>query len=160
MNVATKPTPRGWPRISPAVYYDDPAPAIDWLCRVFGFEVRLKVEGDGGSIAHCELSFGSDGLIMIGTAGEGDAAKEVWRQQYTSPRSLGGKNTQGLALFVDDVDAHHAHAKEHGARIFRELDTSDYGEEYWADRTYGALDPEGHVWWFMQRLREPKPDAK
>ena len=42
-----KPTPKGWPRISSAVFYDDAAAAIDWLCRVFDFEVRLKVEGEG-----------------------------------------------------------------------------------------------------------------
>ncbi len=40
-----KPTPSGWPRLSSSVFYDDPRAAIDWLCRAFGFEVRLKVEG-------------------------------------------------------------------------------------------------------------------
>jgi len=43
-----KPTLKGWPRLSTAIFYDDAAGAIDWLCRAFGFEVRLKVEGDGG----------------------------------------------------------------------------------------------------------------
>ena len=43
-----KATPKGWPRLSTAIYYDDAAGAIDWLCRAFTFEVRLKVEGDGG----------------------------------------------------------------------------------------------------------------
>ena len=38
-----KPTPPGWPRISTALYYDDAAEAIDWLCKAFGFELRLKV---------------------------------------------------------------------------------------------------------------------
>ena len=148
-------TPEGWPRITPAVYYEEPGAAIDWLCRVFGFELRLKVEGEGGRIEHSELELG-DGLIMVGTAGLGDNAKEAWQQRYTSPRSIEGKNTQGLAVFVDDVDAHCAHARAAGARIFRELSTSDYGDDYWSDRTYGAVDPEGHVWWFMQRLRGPK----
>ena len=31
----------------------------------------------------------------------------------------------------------------------------DYGEDYWSDRSYGALDLEGHVWWITQRLRSP-----
>lgn len=31
--------------------------------------------------------------------------------------------------------------------------THDYGAEYWTDRSYGALDPEGHLWWVTQRLR-------
>src|SRR5688572_76561 len=50
-----KPLPMGWPRISGAVFYDEPARAIDWLCAAFGFEVRLKVEGEGGRIEHSEL---------------------------------------------------------------------------------------------------------
>jgi hypothetical protein len=60
---AMKPTPPGWPRISSSICYEDPAKAIDWLCNAFGFEVRLKVEGDDGSILHAELVFG-EGLIM------------------------------------------------------------------------------------------------
>jgi hypothetical protein len=31
----------------------------------------------------------------------------------------------------------------------------DYGEDYWADRRYGGLDPEGHLWWITQRVRNP-----
>jgi hypothetical protein len=63
----TKP-PEHWPRISSGVFYEDAAKAIDWLCRAFGFEVRLKVEGEGGRIEHSELTF-ADGLIMVGSAG-------------------------------------------------------------------------------------------
>jgi uncharacterized glyoxalase superfamily protein PhnB len=147
-----KKTPPGWPRITPSVYYEDPRAAIDWLCRAFGFEVRLKVEGEGGRIEHSELEFG-DGLITIGTAGIGDKTKEKWQQHYASPRSVEGKITQALGLFVDDVDAHHERARAAGAQICRELSTNDYGDDYWTDRTYGALDPEGHLWWFMQRMR-------
>ncbi|HEX9619546.1 MAG TPA: VOC family protein, partial [Polyangiaceae bacterium] len=124
-----KPTPAGWPRITPAVYYEDPKAAIDWLCRAFGFEVRLKVEGEGDTIVHSELAFGEDGLVMLGTAGLGDAAKEQYQQEYASPRALGGKHTQGLALFVDDADAHCARARAAGAEIFREPSTEDYGKE-------------------------------
>jgi uncharacterized glyoxalase superfamily protein PhnB len=152
-----KKTPEGWPRITAAVFYEEAGAAIDWLCRAFGFEVRLKVEGEGGRIEHSELEFGGDGLIMIGTAGMGDKAKEVWQQSYTSPRAIEGRNTQGLCVFVDDVDAHCDRARAAGARIFREPSTQDYGEDHWADRSYGAVDPEGHAWWFMQRVRDQKP---
>jgi uncharacterized glyoxalase superfamily protein PhnB len=31
-----------------------------------------------------------------------------------------------------------------------------YGDDYWADRSYGAVDPEGHMWWFTQRMRDQK----
>jgi uncharacterized glyoxalase superfamily protein PhnB len=142
-----KPTPGGWPRLSSSIFYDDAAKAIDWLCRAFGFEVRLKVEGEGGRIEHSELTYG-DALVMVGQAGP---RKDGFGT--ASPRSLGGANTQAVMLFVDDVDAHCAGARAAGARIFAEPADHDYGAEYWTDRSYGVVDVEGHHWWFSQRLR-------
>jgi uncharacterized glyoxalase superfamily protein PhnB len=147
-----KPTPPGWPRLSQSVYYQDPAAAIDWLCRAFGFDLRLKVEGDAGEIVHSELTYG-EGMIMVGGGGHGE---EEWQAVMKSPKDVGGANTQSVCMFVDDVDAHCAQAKSCGARIVRGPSTSDYGDDYWSDRSYGALDPEGHLWWFMQRLRSGK----
>ena len=63
-----KSPPAGWPRISSAVFYEDPAKAIDWLAKAFGFEVQVKVEGDDGTIVHSQLVFGG-GLVMVGGAG-------------------------------------------------------------------------------------------
>jgi uncharacterized glyoxalase superfamily protein PhnB len=53
-----KNTPQGWPRISSSIYYREASKMIDWLCDAFGFEVRLKIEGDNGRIEHSELTFG------------------------------------------------------------------------------------------------------
>ncbi len=145
-----KPPPKNWPRISSGVVYDDPAKAIDWLCRAFGFEVQMKVEGEDGAIHHSELVFGG-GLIMVGGAGSSPAHPENMYRK--SPRSLGGANTQSLFVHVEDVEAHFARARDAGATILSEPTTTDYGEGYWADRTYQAQDLEGHHWWFAQRLR-------
>jgi uncharacterized glyoxalase superfamily protein PhnB len=149
-----KPTPPGWPRISPSIFYKDAGKAIDWLCEAFGFETRLRIEGDGGVIVHSELSFGNDGLIMVGTAG-------LRRKWCRSPAMLDGAATQALMVYVDDVEAHCARARAAGATIVEEPKTTDYGEEYWTDRGYECLDCEGHHWWFYQRLRTPeaKPRA-
>ena len=147
------PPPPGWPRISSALCYQDASAAIDWLCRAFGFEVRLKVEGDGGRIEHSELAYGDDGLIMVSDVrGE----KFPFRR---APGQVGGGNTQNLMLYVDDVEAHCAQARAAGARITDEPQVHEYGEDYWADRSYGCEDLEGHHWWFTQRLRTPPPKA-
>lgn len=148
-----KETPTDWPRISSAVFYEDAANAIDWLCRAFGFEVRLKVEGEGGRIEHSELVFG-EGLIMVGSAEA--RAERPGREFCVSPRAVGGKNTQSLCVYVDDVDAHCARARAAGATIATDPATDDYGAEYGANRTYEAVDPEGHHWWFMHRVRGPE----
>jgi uncharacterized glyoxalase superfamily protein PhnB len=148
-----KDTPAGSPRISSALYYVDPAKAIDWLCQAFGFEVRLKIEGEGGRIEHSELVFGG-GLIMVG--GERHTAEHPKGTYPKSPKSLGGANTQNMMVYVDDVEAHCERARAAGAKIVSEPKTTDYGEEYWTDRGYEAEDIEGHHWWFYQRLRDPK----
>ena len=145
-----KPVPADWSRFSSAAFYQDAAAAIDWLCRAFGFEVRLRVEDDEGRIVHSELTYG-EGILMVG---QEDAQHErSWKRLMRSPRSLDGACTQSIMFFVDDADAHCAHARANGARIVDEPATHDYGEDYWADRSYQAEDPEGHGWWFMQRMR-------
>lgn len=143
-----KSPPKGWPRMSASVFYEQPHAAIDWLCKAFGFELRLKVEGDSGDIAHSELTYG-EALVMVG----GARGQEPWQAMYRSPQSIGGGITSALCFHVEDVDAHHAVAVAAGAKIVREPLTNDYGDDYWSDRSYGALDLEGHLWWFMQRMR-------
>jgi uncharacterized glyoxalase superfamily protein PhnB len=147
-----KPAPSDWPRFSSSVFYQDAAAAIDWLCEAFGFSVRLKIEGDNGRIEHSELTYG-EGLIMVGQ--ETPNSERRWKSSMRSPKSLQGATTQSIMFFVDDAEQHCAHALKHGAKIVEELTTHDYGEAFWSDRSYGALDPEGHLWWITQRLRNP-----
>lgn len=144
MSQPTRPAPTNFPRISTALYYDDPRAAIDWLCRVFGFVVQIKVEGDDGAIHHSELRYG-DGLVMVGAARD--------EEYQRTPAAVAGGNTQNLFVYVDDVEAHHQHAKASGARIVSPPETTDYGPDHWVDRGYHCVDVGGHHWWFAQRLR-------
>jgi uncharacterized glyoxalase superfamily protein PhnB len=141
--------------MSSAVFYQDAAAAIDWLCRAFGFEVRLKVEGEAGRIEHSEIVYG-DGLIMVGSTG----GPQPEHALMASPRETNGRNTQLIGVYVDDVDEHCARARAAGAEIFRQPATADHGDEYPQDRSYGAKDLEGHLWFFMQRVREAKGPGK
>jgi uncharacterized glyoxalase superfamily protein PhnB len=50
---------------------------------------------------------------------------------------------------VDDVDAHHARARAAGATIAAPPEDQPYG-----DRSYRAVDPEGHRWIFAGPARE------
>jgi uncharacterized glyoxalase superfamily protein PhnB len=142
-----RPAPPGWPRISSALIYPNASEAIDWLCRAFGFTVRIKVASESGRIEHSELVL-DGGLVMV-------ADTRLERYPYWQPpRAVGGVNTQSLMVYVDDVEAHCQQARAAGAKIVRELETHDYGKEYWADRSYECEDPGGHHWWFSQRVRE------
>lgn len=143
-----KPPPKGWPRLASSAFYQDAAKAIDWLCTAFGFEVRLKIEGEGGTIEHSELVFG-DAVIMIGD----ESRQQDKARPMVSPRSVGGANTQCMMIYVDDAEAHCTRARAAGALITYEPKVSDYGEDYWADKSYQAQDLEGHQWWFCERVR-------
>jgi uncharacterized glyoxalase superfamily protein PhnB len=134
------PTPPGWTRVSPTLYYDDPRAALDFLAKAFGFVTRLCVTDGDGAVVHAEMELG-DGLITVGPAHP--------EQGRVSPRSTGGACTQGVIVFVEDVDAHCARARAAGARIDVPLEDKHYG-----DRSYGARDREGHLWWFTQRVDE------
>jgi uncharacterized glyoxalase superfamily protein PhnB len=153
-DLVQKPTPAGWPRISSAVFYEDAAAAITFLCVAFGFRVRIKIEGENGRIEHSELTLGTGpdaGLVMVGQVG--GRSTRPGGLPTKSPASLGGTNTQMLCVYVDDADAHAAHAERNGAIIVDPPTTTDHGADYWADRSYRVRDLEGHEWWFMQRVR-------
>ncbi|HLL23073.1 MAG TPA: VOC family protein [Kofleriaceae bacterium] len=143
-----KAPPKDWSRLSTALFYQDANAAIEWLREAFDFEVRLKVDGDGGRVVHSELVYGG-AVIMVGD----EDAQPAGQRPFASPKSLGGKSTQAATFYIDDVDAHCARARAAGARITIEPKVSDYGADYWTDKTYQAADPEGHLWWFCERLR-------
>ena len=133
----TETAPR--PSLTAAAFYKDPAAAIDWLERAFGFERAMVITDQDGRLAHSELRFGN-GLVMVGSE---------WAEFTASPKAVGGKNTQFLHVHLDeDLDAHCARARAAGAEILMEPEDQFYG-----DRTYRARDPEGHVWTFGQTVR-------
>ncbi len=147
-----KPSPPGWPRLSSALHCDPARAAIAWYQRAFGFELLFVVDAPDGSVMHSELRFG-EALIMVSEGGPDQAAK--FGPPGRAPKHLGGSNTQTLMLYVDDVDAHCAQALAAGAVVTMALTDNDYGPAYWLDRSYGCTDPDGHLWWFSQRLRNP-----
>ena len=46
--------PDNMPRITPNIFYDDPASALEWLAKAFAFETRLSMPGPDGTIMHAE----------------------------------------------------------------------------------------------------------
>ncbi|WCL53683.1 VOC family protein [Gimibacter soli] len=147
-----KPAPKDWPRLSSSIFYEDAPIMIDWLMKAFDFKLKIRVEGETpGVIMHAELTYG-EAIIMVGSHSK--LVGERFGTSYLSPREAGGC-TQSLMLYVPDIEAHHATAKAAGANILAEPAISDYGPEYWSDKAYGVLDPEGHLWWFAERLRNP-----
>ena len=120
----------------PCLRYRDAPAAINWLCRVFGFERQLVVPGAGGHIAHAQLVLGG-GMVMLGSADNtSDFGKHV-RQ----PDEVGGVETQSAYLVVPDADVVHARVLAEGGRVVLALVDQDYG-----GRGFTCTDLEGHLW--------------
>jgi uncharacterized glyoxalase superfamily protein PhnB len=133
--------PTNTPRISPYLYYEDVAAALAWLSRAFGLRERMRMAGPDGVVAHAEMEF-ADGVVMMGHPGP----------DYRNPKRLGA-TTQSLYIYTDEIDKHFRRAKEAGAKIVEEP-----ADQFYGDRRYAAEDPEGHVWYFAQHVREMTPD--
>ncbi len=127
--------------ITPYLLYEDGAAAIDFLVNAFGFREVVRMETPGGGIGHAELELGDDN-VFLGEPGP----------PYKSPKNA-GQTTVGIHVYVDDVDAHYERARAAGAEIRDEPTDQEYG-----DRRYTARDPEGHHWFFAQRVRETAPE--
>jgi uncharacterized glyoxalase superfamily protein PhnB len=119
--------------------YRDPAVMIDWLCSTFGFERHLVVRGDDGTVEHAQLSFGTNGMVMLGPVKGGDGFGRLMAQ----PGEVGGRETQCAYLICADPDALHAQALAAGAHIVMPLKDEDYG-----GRGFSCRDPQGHLWNF------------
>jgi uncharacterized glyoxalase superfamily protein PhnB len=126
--------------IYPYLLYHSCDDALEWLSRAFGFEETLRYTGEQGYVNHAEMRLG-DARIFMGNPGE----------RYRNPKEQEGE-TIGIYVYVDDVDAHYARAREAGAEITEEPVDQEYGE-----RRYTALDPEGHKWFFATVIKKLSP---
>lgn len=129
--------PTGMPRVLAHLIYEDVGKAAAWLVEAFGFRERQWVRHTDahGRTTRTQL----DVLDSVITLGEPSV-------RGGSPR--GGVSSL-LYVYVEDVDTHCRRAREAGATVVLELD-----DRPWGDRTYQAMDPEGHQWIFAQHLRD------
>jgi uncharacterized glyoxalase superfamily protein PhnB len=123
--------------VIPCLRYRDAGTAIEWLCRVFGFERQLVVPGPEDTIGHAQLSFGN-GMVMLGSI-QDSAFGRLMKQ----PDEIGGAETQTAYVIVADADAVYARAQAAGAEILLDIKDEDYG-----GRGFTCRDLEGHIWSF------------
>jgi uncharacterized glyoxalase superfamily protein PhnB len=119
--------------IVPILRYRDARAAIRSLCASFGFVELFSEPPSGDVVRHARLQLGTN-EIMLGSIRPEDGIE--------SPLELGAA-TQGLCVYVDDVDAHFKRARAAGARIVVDPEDTDFGQ-----RIYHATDSEGHPWTF------------
>ncbi|HUL34352.1 MAG TPA: VOC family protein [Candidatus Eisenbacteria bacterium] len=115
--------------VIPILNYPDVSAAADWLCKAFGFTVRLRIGNH-----RIQLKAG-DGCLILG---EGTATPN---------------GSASVMVRVVDAHSHHAHALQNGANILAVPKDHPYGE-----RQYNALDFAGHRWTFTQSIADAAPE--
>jgi uncharacterized glyoxalase superfamily protein PhnB len=144
------------PPVLPQLRYDDPAAAVDWLCRVFGLVEASRMTGPDGTLHIADLRAPLGARVMI--SGRPPFVKEhmraVFRDDYRAATDEGWPNlSYAITVVVPDVDAHFAHARAGAARIIAEPQNQP-----WGLRDYEAVDLEGRVWNFSQHIRDVQPE--
>ncbi|MDT9696094.1 VOC family protein [Streptomyces sp. P17] len=122
----------GRPSIFPTLLYADAKAAIKLLTEALGFTELTVYEGEDGAVLHAELTQGN-GAVMVGSKGRGGLFDTLMKDAGPA----------GVYIVVDDVDAHHRRAVEHGVEILMPPTDQDYGS-----RDYMARDAEGNIWSF------------
>jgi uncharacterized glyoxalase superfamily protein PhnB len=134
-------------RVIPMPTYEDVGAAAEWLVHSFGFGERGRWADESGRVTTAELEVAPGGdTILLGWTGP----------EYESPRrhaesceaSRRWQETtyivDGVLVYVDDVDAHFARARDAGSGILSAPSDGPFG------RLYRTEDVEGHRWMFMQ----------
>ena len=135
-------TPRR-PAFIPSIVYKDNRAALKWLQKAFGFEVSEVLTDSNDNIVHAEMTH-ADGVIMV---------SNEFASWTKSPESIGGSNTQRVHVRLSSgIDEHCERARQAGAKI-----VGGPADQFYGDRSYGAVDPEGHHWTFSQAVKSVTP---
>lgn len=93
---------------------------------------------------------GKDGQLDFVTVVLGEA-RVMFMRAPAGPNAA-GKQSVEIYLEVEDVDAFHNTLKKHGVTIADPLTM-----QWWGDRTFKVLDPNGYLIWFYTNVAEPTP---
>ena len=103
-----------------------------------GFSHVMGMVGKDGQMDFCTVVMGEARIMFM--RAPGDSAV---------PR---GKQPVEIYLEVEDVDALHKRLAKNGVTISDPLTM-----QWWGDRTFKVLDPNGYEIWFYTNVAEPTP---
>ena len=137
-NVKAKPDE--YHTLTPYLYFDQGAKAIDWYTRVLGARERMRMPGETpDKIGHAELELGDSVMMMAD-------------MPQSAPTRL-GKTSVSFVLYVDDVDAAFKKALDAGATQVQPVEDKFYG-----DRMGMLRDPFGHEWSLGTHIEDVSPE--
>lgn len=124
--------PDGFGTMSPYLFVTDGLAYLDFLQKTFYAEVmQSHVNEETGLLANAIVKIGKSCFMV-------SEGRDEFAGMHTS-----------FYLYVNDVDALHAHAVDAGCiSVFEPADMP------YRDRQSGVIDPAGNYWWLSTRLEE------
>lgn len=114
----------------------------DFYVDKLGFTHVMGMVGKDGQLEFVTVVLGGARVMFSRAPAAGGAPSR--------PRA--GKQPVEIYLQVDDVDRYHNQVKKKGVKISDPLTL-----QWWGDRTFKVLDPNGYEIWFYTNIAEPKP---
>jgi uncharacterized glyoxalase superfamily protein PhnB len=136
------------PRVIPMLAYHDAGTAADWICRAFGFRETRRFTNTTGTVTDVVLERDDGATVLVGHPNDAYEGPRKHAEHCSAAAHWLDRPVivDGLVVYVDDVEAHHAAAAAAGARVISGLETNPL------QRQYRVEDLEGHRWMFATRV--------
>ncbi len=102
--------------------------------------------------SHVMGMVGKDGQLDFVTVVLGGARLMFSRAPGGEAHRRSGKQPVEVYFEVENVEAYHNRVNKNGVKISDPLTV-----QWWGDRTFKVLDPNGYEIWFYTHVAEPKP---
>lgn len=145
MAKAKSAVPTGFHTVTPQLFLDNCAQAIDWYKKALGAEEISRAIGPDGKIIHAELRIGNSIIMMNDVMGGGKG-----------PKALGGSPIS-LWVYVDDCDSLFKQAVTAGAQVAMGP-MGQLTDQFWGDRSGTFTDPSGYTWTIATRKEDLTQD--
>ena len=143
MSSPVKYKPEQYHNVTPYLYIDGAAEAIEFYKKAFGATESYRLPGQDGRIGHAEIRIG-DSVVML--------ADESEQMKSYGPRHYGGVSSS-LLVYFDNVDEVFDRAVAAGGTVKRPV-----ADQFYGDRTGGIEDPFGHHWYVATHVRDVSPE--
>ena len=125
-------------RVMPIIAVGSVDEVRNFYVDTLGFEHVMGMVGKDGQLDFCTVVLGQARVMFTRASG--------------GARPSAGKQPVEIYLEVENVDGLHQRLKKKGVAISDPLTM-----QWWGDRTFKVLDPNGYEIWFYTNVAEPKP---
>ena len=130
-------------QVMPMIAVESVDAVRDFYVDQLGFSHVMGMVGKDGQLDFVSVVLGGARVMF---------SRNLQARAATGPGTPTAKQPVEIYLQVDDVDGYHNQVKKRGVKISDPLTL-----QWWGDRTFKVLDPNGYQIWFYTNVGEAKP---